>query len=304
MATVTRRVKLVNPRRKLTRNQIQYFGTARQRAALKASRKRKRPAVTSSRHSHRPISRRAARPNVSAIVTAGLPFGNPQKRGKTQMAYTTKRRRPRASKTHHKARRHNKKPNPVFSSHRPRTKYRTRTVVKYRYRGRKNPSGRRRHNPVSQGMGTKALLMNSVIATGNAVLSRWLPNYFFGASNTGALGYGANIATGLIGAWAAKKFAGKSAGYAALLGLGISVVLRAANDFTPWGSALALNGFGDSGMGALMPQDFVNPALYTGNGAEVYVPQSFRPIPPSPAPTAAPMHGMGSSTYRSSSYAR
>lgn len=323
MATVTRKRTLVNgyrrtnrARRKLSPKQIRFFGTPAQKAALRRSRAAKRNAAKPN-HSHRAKSRRPVRPNVSAIVTAGLPaaFGNPHGRKKghvTTMAKATKRRRTNASRKSNgqfQARRHKtttrrrRRTNPFRAnrshrSHRPRT--RVREVIKYRTRTRTNRYAKRRRNGYRRNpsvKGSSSLLINSAIAAANAIGSRWVPQFFLGANNTGVMGYGANIATGLVGAWVAKKFMGKSAGYAALLGLGISILLRAANDFTPWGTALSLNGFGDAGMGALVPSDFVQPPVYDGNW-NLQIPASWKaaaipPATPQGAPTSA-RKGMGS----------
>src|ERR1041384_5506443 len=146
MATVIRKRTLVNParRRKLSAKQIKFFGTARQRAALKA---RKKKSAAPRSHSHRS----KPRTNVAAIVTAGLPaMLNPyrsakRRKVKNTMAKTKKRRATakKHSPTKARRRRSTKRTNP--SSHRART----RTVVKYRYRtkARKHSHKRPRSNP-------------------------------------------------------------------------------------------------------------------------------------------------------------
>lgn len=324
MATVSRpnafrmrRTKLVNPHRKLTMAQklAGFGGKAKQRAAARVKPGRRpshRPtgAAYSSRKSRPAGTRRIkSRRNVSAIVTAGLNPYTKKRKGPSKMAkHTQKRRRPNASNKTFKARRHvsasKKRTNP--SSHRTRTKYRTRTVVKYRYRSKQNPFARRRRsarrNPSAGGMGTKSLLVNSAVATLNAVGSRFVSQFFLGSANQGITGYGANIGAGLVGAYAAKRFLGRSAGYAALLGLGVSLLLRAAQDFTPWGSALALNGYGDSGMGALVPMDFINPQQYADGNQSVLKPASWQPAPAAAAPVPAARRAGMSGTYRQSTY--
>ena len=171
----------------------------------------------------------------------------------------------------------------------------------YRYKTRRNSrrmTGRRR-NP--GGESTSSLIQQSIFGAAGAVGSRMLPQIVLGSNNTGIMGYGANIVSGLILAWGGRKFFGRSAGNAALAGAGIALVLRLIQDFTPWGSTVSLNGMGDAGMGILMPSQFVDPAIFTGVGAERRIPPAWRPIQP-----AAPGMGMRgiSSTYANSTYGR
>lgn len=311
MAHVIRRKTLVNGshrRRKMSDKQIRIFGTPRQKAALKRRRKnasksthrtRTRPASPKRATRNTPRSSRPRR-NVSAIITAGLPaLSNPAKRGST-MAKTKTRRRTHA-KHHTSYRRRTRRIN-AHKSHRPRTK--TRTITKIRYRSRRhNGMFRRRRRHAISNPRKSGLVMNILAATGGAVGTRAIPNVLLGTNNSGIVGYGSNVATAAVIAWVAKKFLGRPAGYAALLGGGVAIALRLFQDYSPVGkSVFALSG--DPGMGMLLPSNFTAPPLYTGNGAMVKVPSGWGAPP---APPAAPMAAKASgaamgATYRMSTY--
>jgi hypothetical protein len=303
VATVIRRKALVNPhrRRKMSAKQIRIFGTPRQKAAL-----RRRKSASSKTYSPKRVATRSTprssrpRRNVSAIITAGLPaLANPAKRGSTMAKTKTKRRRTNYAKASTKSYRRHKRTN-THASHRPRT----RVVTKIRYRTRKNGmfGKRRRHARRSNPSGRKSgLVMSILAATGGAVGTRAIPNVLLGAGNSGVMGYGANAITAAALAWIAKKFLGRPAGYAALLGGGVAIALRLAQDYSPVGKSLfALSG--DPGMGMLLPYNGAAPPQYTGNGAMVKVPSGWGAPPPPPAVAAAKSSGAMGATYRQSTY--
>lgn len=292
MATVIRKRKLVNPaRRKLSPKQIRYFGTPAQKAALRRSRAAKRAVSArgtkpAAKASVKRSSAQRPRHNVSAIITAGLPLGNPHQRKQTTMAAKTKtRRRSNASQTtRRRTNSKSKKRTNPSTSHRPRTK----VITKYRYRAKARRGKGKRHNP-SRG-GNSNLLVNSIAGAAGAVGSRVLPQLFLRTENKGPLGYLANAGAGLGLAWATRKFFSRSAASYVLVGSGIALVLRILQDVTPWGQKLSL--LGDTGMGALLPTSFLDPALYVpGRGAERVIPAAFRP--PVTAAAPAPMGRMG-----------
>jgi hypothetical protein len=166
--TITRVRKLANPRRhkrrnarkrvrKMTPRQIRYFGSKRQRAALKANRRRngarrRRVAAPKAvRVRRRNTRRHRRRTNPALLVTLG-PTVNPRKRRKN-VAKTRRRNRRRNSVAHHHTRRRRRvraTANPV----RRRYNRRRRNAVHHRRR-RRNPtrvmyvtrrSNRRRRN--------------------------------------------------------------------------------------------------------------------------------------------------------------
>ena len=116
----------------------------------------------------------------------------------------------------------------------------------------------------------------SVIA--GAVGTKLATQAVLGASNTGIIGYAANaVATGLA-AWLAHAFT-KDPVISQGIGVGgtVQIILRIINDYTPYGSALALSGLGDYQV-AMFP----TPSWYP-NGL-----RSANPSNPWPAQVAAP----------------
>jgi hypothetical protein len=308
MATVTRprTTRLVNPaKRNWSLKQLKAgFGGKRRQTAAR-HRKRSNTSTTATKRPNR--AKAPKRHNIAGIAVAGLPAGNPAKRRKTNMAKS----KPNTSRRPNSRPKSNWRHKTKKSGHRPRshknpgttvvTRWRTRNPKKNwgRHRGRKNPGGE----------STGALLKQSLFGAGGAVLSRLLPQWVLGASNTGIMGYGSNIAAGLMLAWAGNKFLGKGAGSAILAGAGIALVLRLVQDFTPWGSVATLSGVrGDVGMGALLPSNFVDPSIMQGNGAMRRLPQGWGPPPPAavPATAGAAMSGMKGipNTYGTSVYGR
>src|SRR5271170_402320 len=83
-------------------------------------------------------------------------------------------------------------------------------------------------NPIL-GMSGGDLLVETAGAVINGVATRLIPQALLGANNTGIVGYAANAATGLAGAWLASKFSPK-AGHGALLGAAVAVASRILSD--------------------------------------------------------------------------
>ena len=331
MATVTRTRTLINPhgrrnaQRRLTLAQrLAGFGGKRSQAAARTARRRNRAKPTAHRMRTRP-----ARRNVSAIITAGLPFANPapRKRNKAMSAKSTTTRRRRSHAISHHRRRNRTTTYRRKNASRRRTNgarhhrsHRSRTQIVYRtrYRARARRNGFRRiahRNPnLSSG---KGLLMHGIWGAAGAVGSRVLPQMFLGAGNTGFMGYAANVGTGLVLGWAAKKFVGREAGASVIFGMAIALVLRLVQDFTPFGQYVTQGNLGAIGdMGVILPSGFVDPALFTGSGAQRVIPGPMRaalaPPPAAATPAAAPgggykrgvATGMGASTYGFSTYGR
>lgn len=284
----------------MSAKQIRFFGTAAQKAALKRRKKRSNAANFSNHRKrtvpraakprvHRRTRRRAVarvrRVNVAGIIGAGLPFLNParKRRKKTAMAKSTHRRRRVSAKKHRSTRR---RTNPKI-------------VVRYRTRKAKAYSRKRRMNP--RGSSAGSLLSNGAYAAVGAVGSRALSQMLLGSGNTGIMGYGANVASTLALGWAAGKFLGRNARTWVVGGGMAGLVLRLIQDYTPYGKYFSLSGAGDPGMGILMPSSFVDPALFTGSGAQRAIPSAWRPAPVA-APAKAGMSGLGASSYGYSTY--
>jgi len=229
MATVIRKRALVNGRRrtnakrKLSLRQILAgFGGKRRQSSAKTRRrtntpKRRanasRPKVNRAK-SFKRTHRKRTRKNISGIAVAGLPaVMNPaRKRRKSTKRKNTKM----AKRNAHRPRSNKARTNRGHSHHRKtrrsRRAHRNPTVI-YRYKTRRNSrrmTGRRR-NP--GGESTSSLIQQSIFGAAGAVGSRMLPQIVLGSNNTGIMGYGANIVSGLILAWGGRKFFGRSAGF-------------------------------------------------------------------------------------------
>lgn len=287
MATAVRRHAIVNPagrhhrkkknrarakhRRNLSRAQIRAgFGGKRRKAALKVNRKRtisagnpKRHHRVSAKKSHRSAARRRApkRENPGEILS--LTLGNPGGKRRS-MAATKKHHR-----VHHKKNRvHHRRRNPG------------RRVMHHRH-ARRNPSA----------AGIMGLLTQGVFAAGGLVLSRFATQAVLGAQNTGFMGYAGNaVATGLL-AWGTHMVSHNPRNRdAVILGGVMGIIARLITDFTPYGSFLQQQGFGDYGMGLYLQQNEPMPSrLVDPSGAIVEIPS------PGWAPTvvAPAARGMG-----------
>lgn len=86
----------------------------------------------------------------------------------------------------------------------------------------------RHRNPIL-GMSGGDLIVETAAAVVNGVATRVVPQMILGANNTGIVGYAANAATGLVGAWLAAKF-NQKAGHGALLGAAVAVASRILSD--------------------------------------------------------------------------
>lgn len=305
MATVTRsrRRRLHNPARRgkrLTDKQVQYFGTPRQKAALKRRRKTARTAkssaVTQRRTARRRASPRRANPEIITFGLAGNPAKTTQKRRSTTMARTRKRARRRVRRVRRSSRRANPKTVVRYRTRRRRNLIANpRRVRRYRRRNARRRGGRRRNPALGRvgGLFTQALWL-----IGGAVGARGVTQLALGGKNTGILGYAGNLVTALLLGWGVGKFARSPvAGTAVTLGGMVGLTMRLIQDLTPIGKFVNLQLSGmDGGLGALLPSSYVDPALFTGQGAERYIPAGWRPAPP------AQMRGLGASTYAASTY--
>lgn len=272
--TIVRTKRLSNPRkvsvtgnpkkrtRKMTPKQIKFFGTKRQRSALKAKR--------TTRPRTAPNARKQAHRNPSLVLTLG-PVMNPRTGAAMPAVKINKKRRSVA-----KNRRRVAKRNP---SHRPRTKIRTRTktVIKYRAKprrkNRRNPtrvvvmqrknSHRRRskRNPSLFGssLGSKTSLMILGGGFTGLVAAKFIPT-MLPTSMTGSLGasgggrFVLTLGSALVAAWAAAKFVGGAFGDGVLFGGLIQAGSVALNAFLP--SVYSSLGIG---LGDLLPGSFVVP---------------------------------------------
>ncbi len=174
-----------------------------------------------------------------------------------------------------------------------------------RHYGRRRHHVRRRHNPRRAGVtgGLMKAAVNGAYVIGGAVGSRWLTQMglsMLGQSNSGIIGYGGNVVATLALAWAGGKFLGRGSRAWILAGGMAGLALRFLQDQTSFGQMFSLSGMGDMGMAAILPSSFVDPALFTGNGAQRRIPGAWQaPAPVKAVPAKA---GMGWSTYGTSTY--
>lgn len=272
MAVVTRTRRVVNParrrrvrrvkanphrRRRLTAKQIKYFGSKRQKAALRNGRKR-RHAVRARRANPRRIRRRATR-NPALVVTLGAV--NPRKRRKV-----VARRRRRSRKANPAARR--RRTRIVVAA--PRRHRRRRHVAARRSNPRRRYS-RRRRNPILFGQSVSAGNMAKAVVGGLAgvAAAKLLPTFLPASLSSspilrvvvsGASAYAASLAARKLGLGPQVESAVLFGGLMQTGSLAISAFAPASIS-----SRLAL-----SGMGELMPGGFS-------------VPQNPLRLPPAPA---------------------
>lgn len=293
MATATRRTAVHNPARKKpkknrakkTEKQIKYFGTKAERAALKRSRaakwNRPRPKARAKAKARKrtitakPAAKRTAKRNTAGSIThyvIGSAHRNP---GEGKMA--TKKTRKRKN----------------TASHRP--------ASRARHAKRRNGS-RTRHNPFGGNWGASITTALFVIA--GAIGSKLGAQAVLGTSNTGPMGYAANLAIGGVGAYVIGGPMKNKKGAAEFFsGAVAEVFIRLINDFTPFGSYVSGLGIGDAGvaglgMGMYKPSNFVTPQHYVDpfNSAMVSIPAGWAPttVIQSSAPPNGMNNGMGS----------
>lgn len=286
MASTTVETIIANPARKrgnMTAKQIKFFGTKRQRAALKRRRpKAKRRHVTRAKSNparkrravaaapkrrrktvHRARAKRTRRKNPGEIIS--LVLGNPAKRRKS--VARTKRRK---------------------------ASVRRRSAGRRVARRRSNPGVVRHHRRHRRNPGTLGFNVQDMLALGGgAVLGGTLPTVasqaVLGAKNTGWMGYLSNLAATFLLAWGAGRFVKGKQGSTLVMGIvagGIgSVIKRAITDYSILGSYGQQLGFGDYMVSNwVAPQRMVD-GLYS---AEVQIPAGW-----APTTIAAPMTSAG-----------
>jgi hypothetical protein len=247
MATATITTRIANPahrrkrRRNLSAKQVRFFGTKRQRAALKANRSRNTThhRKNSARH-HRKRTRKSNPGEILALINPAT------KRRRNKMAATKRRSRRNAAGRHHR-RHHRKNPSTV------RVYNRRRRNVHHRVHHRKRNPGTygRPMDWLSLGLGALA----------GGVGATTLPQMILGTSNTGPIGYLANAAaTGIlavIGHMAFKRNASLVAGIIA--GGAGAIIKRVIGDYSLLGQYGAALGLGDYlASDFLTPQSMVN----------------------------------------------
>ena len=132
-----------------------------------------------------------------------------------------------------------------------------------------------RRNPMGGSWGAEVTHALYIIA--GAIGSKLGAQMVLGTSNTGFLGYGANLAAGGILAWAAKGIMKNTdAAKGIFAGSVVQVVLRLITDYTPFGQYASLQGVGD-----YMASNWVTPQRYVDglHSAQIEIPDGWGPTP-------------------------
>jgi hypothetical protein len=140
------------------------------------------------------------------------------------MAKKRRTRRRRAARSHRR-RNYRRRSNPLFALA-PR-RHRRRSSGRHRRR-----SHRRRSNPGLSSFAQGGMLKMIGGAAAGFFGANALPSLIpqLAQYNVGVMGYGLNLGSGLLISWAAKRFVGPQAGLGALVGTGLSVLMRIIKD--------------------------------------------------------------------------
>lgn len=161
----------------------------------------------------------------------------------------------------------------------------------HRHRAPKHVARRYKRNTGGSASGVAPLVTNAVFVILGALGSKLGAQALLGTKNTGLLGYGANAGVG-AGLWflTEKVMKNRAASSGVIAGTIVQILLRAINDYTPFGQYVASLGMGDYQMQSFVtPQVLVDPT----NSAEVRIPDGWAPrmLPPAPMPVTAGMSG-------------
>lgn len=268
MAIARLETTVANPGRKagkMTAKQIKFFGTKRQKAALKTKRsKTKRKSARKSSAAHRPrakkrnpsrVHRKASAPKkrVARKRNLGGIFAltaNPAGGHRKKMAHT-KKRKSSSKKRHTTAGSHKRTSNPGRRHH-------------------------RRSNPGNFGNPMEWLTGGAGVLAG-VLGARGLPQLLLGASNTGAVGYAANAAATGIMAFLAHMVAPRNRVLSAsvLAGGSAALLSRVIGDYSLLGSYSSRVGLGDY----LFKFNFATPQIL-GNDQRSIMPAGGYAPPP------------------------
>lgn len=276
-AVLTKRKRLSNPgrrKRKMSAKQIAIFGTKRQKAALKAGRRRKHSnprrlkrrklvrhdaAYKVYRSFHKKKAKR--KKNVGSILVATIPGLNLGRKRRKGMA--KRRRKNRSRRRNPGVRRHRRH----YARRRRNPGSRTRTIVKYRTRGRRHRHHNRRRNP-GMGMGGDISAVLGVVAgaTVNSMAMGFVPASFA----TGVPGYIASAVIAVLQGQVIGKLLKKPAfGKQMTIGGLTYTAIKVINDFFP---TLSL---GLHGLGAISPSGgFFSPQVNRWGSMGTYQPSN------------------------------
>lgn len=233
---------------------------------------------------------------------------NPQKRRKTRTHSSTSRsRRPNRRRrntlgggelfvmTNPKRKKHPNRSARAKNRNRSRNPFVARRSSRHRNFGAR----RARRNPSIGGFSGSELFKLGIGAAGGAIGTRYLTQVVLGDKNTGAMGYGANLAAAIGLAWAASKFAGPDIAKGVAAGGISAVIMRLWSERVTGTSPAALSGylgdleFSSDGLGAYIDSSFPVPTVSAQNGNYLSVPAAYS-WGPAGAPTGAALAPGGS----------
>lgn len=261
MAWSTVETKIANPAgskrhmAKLSPKQIKYFGTARQKAALKARRRASAKKAHKPRSKPNPHKAAASKKKHATARKASAPLkkkrknpvpqiiawtaGNPAKRSNMP---AKKRKKSASAKKNAGARHYTKKRKTTHHKHR-----------------RLNPGDMGR--PIDWATGGAGVVLGGLG-------SRVIPQLVLGASNTGPLGYLANGITAVALGWISHMFFPKQRFlmYGVILGGMGGLITRIVTEQTPYGASLSTPaaGLGDWGLGLYRKSNYLTPQRIQG----------------------------------------
>jgi hypothetical protein len=232
-------------KKRMTAKQIKYFGTARQRAALRLSNRRKKNrrnygTVLGRSWSAATAAGRSAGSSIQAFRKSqrskGITYRQTKRGRKRGRLRNTGIRRRRKNVSHllsvglaggnpGRKRRRNKRSKTTMARRRNRRMNRRNTSHRRRYYVRRNRRAntgsyrrrrynrhhhrmhnRRRNQGLAGGLGeATGMLKNAIAVISGAVGTRYVTSLALGANNTGAIGYLANAVAALALGWAAGK---------------------------------------------------------------------------------------------------
>lgn len=264
----TRVVANAGKRRHMSDKQLAIFGKSP--AARAAAKARLRGGRTNKAKKHRPRShpRPASKSNGGKII--GFTFGRNNPGGKGSMASKKKHKKKAGGYGH--------------------SKFKTNSPARH--------GGRKHHYKRNVGGGAPggltSLVTNAVFVIVGALGSKLGAQAVLGSNNTGIIGYVGNAAIG-VALWllTEKVMHNRAAASGVIAGTVVQILLRAINDFTPFGSYVQQLGMGD-----YQVQSFVTPQVLVDpwNSAQIAIPNGWAPTMVAPAPAAgsgAPAAGGG-----------
>ena len=286
MAVATIETKIANPARRgkkmakrLSAKQLKYFGTKRQKAAARASRKKNR---AKPKAHHRPRTKpNAARKVITGYGSTVMNRGKRKRKnasatGKTNVVFNGKKRKRKAGSAKKAAAKKRTNPGALYALVNPaRKKGNKKMAAKRKNHQRKRPAGShrkakkmnrtRRRNPGTLGRPGDWLSLGAGAVAGGYAASA-LPQFVLGASNTGFMGYLAMVASTAILAVVSHMTLKKPMVTYGIIGGGAGALIRrVVGDYTPFGQYLSVAGA--SGMGDYLSGfNFPVPQIIGGNG--------------------------------------